>query len=309
METEFTAQPAAQLEDGAVIDSAPASEELSDVLDTSKKDGLVSERLARLQRREKQLKQREAELAELRKQMDAGNSSKEEVVSEPELSWEEKARRNPFSALQELGYSADDILQIMANDGNIPDSINERFTKKEKESALERKIAELEARLEQRDVETAQVDVDAQIAQFQQQIKQEVLVDPERFELIAATDSFDLVYDLIEANYKETGRILEISEAALALEEHLLAEHKERIGGSKKLKSLFGANNSTEATMTDDEATAKARELFGEALKMDQAPSPSLSNNHQLQSPSINQANLSDEELLKEAAKLMIFKD
>jgi hypothetical protein len=92
--------------------------------------------------------------------------------------------------------------------------------------ALQRKIAELESRLEGTTTSIKQAE-----AQAYESAKRQLLQDTQRlvttrtqdFEAIAADGAFQPVVDLIEATYKEEGYFMSVEDAAKQVEDYLVA--------------------------------------------------------------------------------------
>ena len=106
--------------------------------------------------------------------------------------------------------------------------------------ALEEKIASLEKQTKEREERVKKELQEAQLKQFQEQIKAECLKAPDDFELVNVWGAHNLVYNVIQAHYDKTEEILPVSEAAKKVELYLEDESK-KYQGSKKLRKLFGA--------------------------------------------------------------------
>ena len=76
---------------------------------------------------------------------------------------------------------------------------------------------------------------------FQDEIGDFVKQNGEDYELIGASEAEGLVYDVIEEHYNETGRILDLKEAADAVESYL-EEEAGKLMKLKKISARLGIN-------------------------------------------------------------------
>ena len=76
---------------------------------------------------------------------------------------------------------------------------------------------------------------------FQEEIGSFVAQNPEKYELIEASNANDLVFDVIEEHYNETGSILDIEEAADAVEDYLEQEAN-KFMKLRKISSRLGVD-------------------------------------------------------------------
>ena len=153
------------------------------------------------------------------------------------------------------------------------------------ESASQKRIEELEARLNSRDKAEEESKYETVVNNFKTEINDHVINNPESFELISSTDSQDLVFQVIEQHYNETEEILTVADAATAVENHL-SEQAERIFKIKKYENRF------------------KQEPLEPANPERQTPT-TLSNEHSTNSSTVVDKMLSDSESKVQAAKLI----
>ena len=161
-----------------------------------------------------------------------------------------------------------------------------RLMKDELEQGYKSKFEELESKLAKKEEEEEHSKYEAIESNFKQEINSFVKGKGE-FELINANGASDLVYEVIEEHYNDTGRVLELDEAAQAVESYL-EDELEKLMGLEKVKSKF---------------SPRQEQVFK------RQPSPTLSNAHSAQAYQRADRPLSTEESLKEAAKLIKWDD
>lgn len=237
-----------------------------------------AKKFAALSRKEKELKQKEAELENKLKEFQSADTLREQL------------KQNPVKMLEEMGITYQDITEMVLNEGNPTPEMLINKMKSEYEEKLESLRNEY---LEDKKAEE-EAKYNAVIENFQQEIVEHVNSN-EDYELIRAQDRADLVYDVIEEHYEETGRVLEINEAADAVEQYLLQEAKKLL----KVKKLGGQLSDEEQQQLDDSG------LENPSQKSEEKKSVTLTNNQTTTVPNRRERALSREESLAEAAKLI----
>jgi len=155
----------------------------------------------------------------------------------------------------------------------------------EKEKAIQAQIDELKSQLEQKAAAEEEAKYNGILTNFKKQITDHI-GNNEQYELIRANDAQELVYDVIAAHHEETEEILDIARAADLVEEHLLAEAKRHLE-LNKIKGLLQPKEQPKS-----ETTKKVE-------------SKTLSNAVSTKAPQPVTRKLSNEESMKEAAKLL----
>lgn len=140
-----------------------------------------------------------------------------------------KAKEAPHEFLQEGGLSLDDILQHELKKTVKPSTEDEVLSLKEKIKAWEDREAKKQQ--EQKEQERQKT-----ISDFKSQIKAHAESAPEEYELLAAFDAYDSVFDVIEQFYARKGEILDTKKACDYVESTLL----ERVTKYKDLKKVRG---------------------------------------------------------------------
>lgn len=228
-----------------------ASEEVEQSLEEARepeKSDDFSRKFAALSRREKEIRAKEAEydkrIAELEERLNSFNQ-KSEPEPEPELPIEYRLKKDPLRALEEMGLSYDKLTELALNDGKLTPEMQMKLMREELEGDYKKKFEELENRLLEKEKSDEQRRYDDIQRGFKNEIDEYVNSNLDKYELIQANEANDIIYDVIEEHYNDTGRILDIEEAAEAVENYL-EEEAEKLLKLGKLRSKFGIENDLE---------------------------------------------------------------
>mgnify|MGYP003134282773 FL=1 len=226
-----------------------ASEEVEQSLEEARepeKSDDFSRKFAALSRREKEIRAKEVEydkrIAELEERLGSFGKKPE---PEPELPIEYRLKKDPLRALEDMGLSYDKLTELALNDGKLTPEMQMRLMREELEGDYRKKFEELENRLIEKEKSDEQRRYDDIQRGFQNEIEDFVESNADRYELIKANEANDIIYDVIEEHYNDTGRILDIEEAAEAVENYL-EEEAEKLLSLGKLRSKFGIENDFE---------------------------------------------------------------
>lgn len=306
------------VEGGAGVEAAKSSPDLSANIDSTQptetktleapaqtpEAELAAARFAALSRQEKKLKEharnlkaKEAELEARIKAMEAGYQDSSKYVSVEEL------LKNPYAVTKKHGVTLESLAELAMNDGKLtPEKIVEQV-----ESKFTAKIKELEDRLAEKESKEQQDRYDQTLQTFKANLTKHVNDTPD-YEMIRATDSVDLVFDVINTDY-------ETKLAAFIEENDREPTHDER---NSFILSNKHASDMVEQWLLDQEKAriAKYREL-NKTKGMFETPKPkpeqvkaqtqTLTNTLAAQVPSKDGKMLTEEESKKEAAKLIRF--
>ncbi len=205
-----------------------ASEEVEQSLEEARepeKSDDFSRKFAALSRREKEIRAKEVEydkrIAELEERLGSFGKKPE---PEPELPIEYRLKKDPLRALEDMGLSYDKLTELALNDGKLTPEMQMRLMREELEGDYKKKFEELENRLLEKEKSDEQRRYDDIQRGFQNEIEDFVESNADRYELIQANEANDIIYDVIEEHYNDTGRILDIEEAAEAVESYLEEE-------------------------------------------------------------------------------------
>lgn len=187
-------------------------------------------------------------------QMKADLDARMKAVGETEA--QRKARRaeyarNPQLALQDMGLTLEQLAEAVLRDGQpdpalLAQSLEERLKDvdrrvEERLSAREAADKEREERAAEAAREAAQREQEEAVAQVRADIAEVVKAEPEKYEMITVfgADAQRLVYNAIEAHYKETGQVLSYRDACDKVEAYLDGEIENKVAKTKRYGSRF----------------------------------------------------------------------
>lgn len=201
------------LQDKAVEEEVDVLEENSEEPKVEKKEETrISARFAALARREKQLLEREKAIKDY------------EVKSKSLSKAIENIKKDPMSALQEVGLTFEELAQAYLN-GQNPDyePTPEEKIKQIEERLAQREQQEKEAveRAEQEKLEKEQKRIEESISNYKANLKRQIDNEGDKYELIRANEAYDMVYDVIETYYKDNQQVLEPAVAMEHVEQYL----------------------------------------------------------------------------------------
>ncbi len=214
----------------AVVSAAPPPEETPPAtpVEEAKPEVDFSARFTALAKKDKALTQRERAI-----------KAQEQALTEYTKA-KEQARLDPLAFLEAHGLSYDDVTQFVLNDRKLTDA--QRLALVEEQLAAERE-AKTQA---QKDAERA--DVEATINGHKEAIKDFIISGGDAFELCQSHEAEDLVYEVIEQHWTETGEILPIKSAAEAVEMHLENLAREKVLKLKRFQPKTEPSQTPAAT-------------------------------------------------------------
>jgi len=214
-----------------ITESAKAAEATPAETPKTESEPALSPKFAALAKKAKQayqaqerLKAEKASIESQRKEIDQFNKYKTEATS------------NPLKALEALGWKYDDLVNYVLNDQKPTES--QQISKVQAEiEALRKEQADKERLSVEREQQAAQRQFEETINAFKEKVTEHVSGNADKYELIAATDSQELIFDTIEEYFNKTGKIMAIDKAAELVESYLENEAEEKILKSKKFQS------------------------------------------------------------------------
>lgn len=248
------------------------------------KEEYISPRFAMLAKEERRLQEERKRLSEQRKDPEF-----QEFLEFKKL--RANAKQDPLAVMEKFGLSYDELTDYV---------ISGKHTKDPSVRALEEKLEKMERDAKERE-EKAHKDLqEAQLNQYQEQIKAKCLEKPDDFELVNIWGAHNLVYSVIQEHYNKTEEVLPIDEAAKKVEAYLEKE-SEKYQGSKKLRKLFGVPDLSQAK-TKEADTTEADQDFSRPSYT----STTLSNNVSSGSTSTDESDdVSPQALLEKAKRLL----
>lgn len=274
------------IEQALVDKEAAESKEENKPPEATKEPDQFASKFAALTRKERAIKQREAEL-------DARLAKMEAEAAERNKKYEgydqlgQRIKNEPLKVLEENGITLEQLSEILLNDGKLTPEQQIARLKEEMTGGFKSELEQLKAQLAEKEAAAEEQKYASIIEGFKEEISDFVTETPETYELINANESVDLVYEVIEEHHKETGRVLSIKEAADQVEAYLEEEIK-KYASLNKVKSLVGSKLEP---------------------KKEVQSSPTLSNTQTSQVSNNGRRYLSNEESLAEAAKHIKWND
>lgn len=162
---------------------------------------------------------KEQQLRKMQMELQAEKAKWEQESTKYQTDYLPKARlqEDPLAVLSEMGYDTDKLSQLLLNAPNANDPTVRMFQSKIK--ALEEKQAAADRRAEET--------IKGQFEQAKKQIANEakLLVDGSAdYETIKSAGMHDAVTELILQTFEQSGVLMDVSEAAQQVEEHLINE-------------------------------------------------------------------------------------
>ena len=255
-------------------EAAEPQEESNEFKDLEQpQDSEFDRKFAALSRKEKALRERELEL------------ERKYGSKEKELPLERRIRSNPLKALEELGLDYDKLTELALNDGRLTPDMQMKLMREELENDYKEKFNSLEERLNAKERMEEEAKYDAVKQGFVGEIESFINENKNDFEYVAHNEATDVVYDVIEEHYNETGRILDIKEAVEAVESYLEEE-------AEKLLNLGKVKNRLNSIRDEYEQPQRQSQV-------------TLSNAHSAQANERAGRKLSDEESKREMARML----
>ena len=255
-------------------EAAEPQEESNEFKDLEQpQDSEFDRKFAALSRKEKALRERELEL------------EKKFGSKEKALPLERRIRSNPLKALEELGLDYDKLTELALNDGRLTPDMQMKLMREELENDYKEKFNSLEERINAKEKMEEEAKYDAVKQGFVGEIESFINENQSDLEYVAHNEATDVVYDVIEEHYNETGRILDIKEAVEAVESYLEEEAEKLLNLGKVKNRLTSMKDEYEQPQRQSQVT--------------------LSNAHSAQANERVGKKLSDEESKREMARML----
>jgi hypothetical protein len=192
----------------------------------AKAESPLSERHALLARREKQIRQREQALRTKESAIRASEEAAKSAPVKPSFDEKEYVKRDrltqdPFTVLNELGLTYDQLTEMALNAPKAEDMAMRNELRALRD---ELKAVKGETESNKKSFEEQQTNARKQaVNEIKSQVTRLVSEDP-AFETIKATRSVGDVVELIERTFDEDGILMSVEEAAQEVEEYLATE-------------------------------------------------------------------------------------
>jgi len=197
-------------------------------------------------------------------------------------SFETAFKTNPLKALKERGISLEQLMEMQLNDENPTVDMKLERMQKDLESKALSRVEELEKKLKDKEESEAKQRYEQAVESYKTELNGFIENNKDTYELIVANNATDLMFQVAEEYYQANGKVLDIKDIAEAVESHLEEEAK-KIFELKKFKQTSQKPQANSPNKT----------------------APTLSNTSAANVPSNGSKFLSQEESLREAAKLI----
>lgn len=278
----------AEPQESQIENQVEGAEQVSAESAESKKTDFLAPKFAALTRKEKAIRQYEAQVkakeAELQKRL-AEIEGKSKEIEGSQKSFEEQFKANPLKALKERGITLEQLMEMQLNDENPTVDMKLERMKQELESKALSEVEQLKKMLKEKEEAEAQMKYEKAVEGYKNELANFVKANADTYELIVANNATDLMFEVAKEYYDSTGKTLEIEEVAKAVEAHLEEE-------AKKIFELKKFKQTSQKPEANSMKTA-----------------PTLSNTAAATVPQNGIKKLSNEESLREAAKLIRWQD
>lgn len=188
-------------------------------------------KMMQLLRREKAIRAEKRKLEEERASFMKEMESLKNKPAQPQTNWKDLYKNDPYGLLRELGVSQDEFTQLMLTQ----DPNNYALTELKKElMASRQELDAIKKQLEESPIKAKE----QALEQIKRDAKRIVQSNPEAYELISLNgDSpYETVKQIIDAEYNDSGDVLDVEEVLDAIEEMYL-EQSLALTSSKKVKA------------------------------------------------------------------------
>lgn len=218
----------------------------------TKKEERISPKLARA-------KAEEAKAKKLLEQAEARFKAAEE--KEKKLS---RLKEAPLEILQELGTSFEDVANAVLKSGE-PESEQQKAIRVAEEARQE--VERLRREREEEIERIQNLQLQRAVEDFRFKISDTIKKNAEKFELVAAYEADNLVYDIVQEYFNKHNEILDPEKAA-ELAENFLEQRVERLVKTKKIQSRFKPQQEQENSVT----LKNSDQSFSAPVKSNSAP-------------------------------------
>lgn len=217
---------------------------------------LASPQLSILAKREKALQKQREEIQKSKLEVD---SKYEEINKFKSL--KEQAKTNPLKFLEEAGLTYEELTNFILN-GNKPTAEMETSSIKSEMQKLRDEIAQREQERENSAKAMDEKRAQEAISNFKENITGFLTGKPDDFELCNNyPESVDLIYDVIEAHFAQTEKVMSMEEAAKLVEDHFESEAM-KVTSFKKIQSKLAPKPAP----TEEDGFQKAKQQASPTL-------------------------------------------
>lgn len=177
-----------------------------------------------------------------------------------------KAKENPIEYLKSLGLTYQDITEIMLNDNKLTPEQQIRLLNEKLDSQAKSREDDKKAQDEAKAKEEAAANEQA-VMEFKQSIRSHIEAKADQYELIAAQDAHDLVFEVIEQFWREHDSLPDMEVACRHVEGYLEDEARKimrlrKFAGNGENPPAEGTNGKSQPqsfTLTNQGTAAPAQ--------------------------------------------------
>lgn len=226
----------------AVVAPAPADPKAAPVVETKapspKEDPKMSARFALLSKKEQAIV-REKEALKVEREKFAGERAEVEAYRVAR----EKAKGDPIAALEHFGHTYEGATQYMLNDKHPTADLGVKAVQGKLET-LEQELARLREERSGEEKKRKDAEERATVAEFNKQIFDAVKAGGDKYELVNTLGQQELVSQLVQTHFEQTGALLLVDDAARMAESYL-EEQFEKARSTKKFAAKSAAPKAT----------------------------------------------------------------
>lgn len=253
-----------------------------------KQDDEFAAKFAALSRKEKAVREQEAAIEARLAEIEARQKAMDEQYGKYQ-DLDTRIKNRPMDVLSENGVDFETLAKmVLENDGKPTPEMEIERLRQDMETKYMKELENLRNELSEKEQKAEEQKYNEVIENYKYELNEFIDTNSENYELIKLNDASDLVYEVIEEHYNETGRILSNNDACEHVENYLLDEAKKHLNVNK-IKSLLGNQETAAPKPSAPQQTAVN----------------TLSNTESASVPSSSSRFLSEDESKREAAKLI----
>jgi hypothetical protein len=248
-------------------------------------------KFAALSRKEKAVREREAQIEARLKELEEKSTSLESEYEEKYGKYKslpDRLKNQPLEVLAEEGVDLDTLLKmVLENDGKPTTEMQIQRLREDMKNNYSKELENLKQELAEKEKAAEAKRQEEVVEDYKYELNEFINSNTDEFELIKLNEASDLVYQVVEDHYNENGRILTHKEACEHVENYLLEEAKKHLSVNK-IKKLLNPEDAPSKPQAEQQVGAKT-----------------LSNTAATTVPNESSRVLSDEESKRRAAELI----
>jgi len=277
-----------QKEESQVEEQTIAKEPVEEKIEEKpQEDDQFSAKFAALSRKEKAVREKEAQLEARLAELEGRSKEVEEKYGKYS-NLGERLKNQPLDVLAEEGVDFDTLIKmVLENDGKPTTEMQIQRLRDEMQNKYMKELDNLKQELATKEKTAEEQRQQEVVEDYKYELNEFIESQSEEYELIKLSQASDLVYQVVEEHYNDTGKILSNQEACEHVESYLLEEAKKHLNVNK-IKKLLNPEPAPPQPNQEQKTAAKT-----------------LSNMEASTMPNTGSRFTSDDESKREAAKLI----